>query len=226
MRIRQPPAIAFGVLVLASAYLGLAPSTIPSYGQSDKLLHFLIFFLLTLSFYWILEIGRRRNLHITFFACTLVLGVGSEIVQGLLPNPLPQNGRVFDPLDILANLFGSLLALALNTWYHKRMLERKRASKHYNLVPGDDDDEGALDEDVDLELGERSGPAHLDGQENGLVGRAPTLEQEVDNWDENAEDWDEDGDEPTTTEGDEPITPNNEEEVVGLGDEAKKNGTD
>lgn len=105
------------------------------------------------------------------------------------------------------------------------MLERKRASKHYNLVPGDDD-EGALDEDVDLELGERSGPAHLDGQENGLVGRAPTLEQEVDNWDENAEDWDEDGDEPTTTEGDEPITPNNEEEVVGLGDEAGKNGTD
>lgn len=68
MRIRQPPAskiktirciqviypttsdprvVAFGVLVLASAYLGLAPSTIPSYGQSDKLLHFLIFFLLT-----------------------------------------------------------------------------------------------------------------------------------------------------------------------------------
>ncbi|TID13962.1 VanZ domain protein [Venturia nashicola] len=212
MRIRQPPAIAFGVLFLASAYLGLAPSTIPSYGQSDKVLHFVTFFLLTLSFYWILEIGRRRNLHITFFACTLVLGVGSEIVQGLLPN-----GRLFDPLDILANVFGSLLALALNTWYHKRMLERKRASKHYNLVPGED--EGVLDEDIDLELGERSNPANREGQESGVVRGASTLEQEVDNWDENAEDWDEDGDEPTTTEGDEPITPDNEEEIVGLGDE-------
>lgn len=166
--------------------------------------------------------------------------MGSEIVQGLLPvclsrlclssQSLPtdnfphQNGRLFDPLDILANVFGSLLALALNTWYHKRMLERKRASKHYNLVPGED--EGALDEDIDLELGERSGSADLEGQQTGLVGGAPTLEQEVDNWDENAEDWDEDGDEPTTTEGDEPITPHNEEEVVGLDDEGGKKRAD
>ncbi|QDS71349.1 hypothetical protein FKW77_002341 [Venturia effusa] len=215
MRIRQPPAIAFGLLLVASAYLGLAPSKIPSYGQSDKALHFVTFFLLTLSFYWILEIGRRRNLHITFFTCTLVLGVGSEIVQGLLPN-----GRIFDPLNILANVFGSLAALALSTWYHKRMLERKRASKHYNLVPGDDEERA--EGDIDLELGERSGSPN-EGQENGIL-PAPTtttLEQEVDNWDENAEDWDEDGDEPTTTEGDEPTTPKNEEQVV-LHDEGKK----
>lgn len=100
------------------------------------------------------------------------------------------------------------------------MLERKRASKHYNLVPGE---EGALDEDVDLELGERSGQESgiVGGQESGILPATTTLEQEVDNWDENAKDWDEDGDEPTTTEGDEPITPNNEEEV-GLGDEGKK----
>lgn len=81
------------------------------------------------------------------------------------------------------------------------MLERKRASKHYNLVPGD----GA----EDLELGESS--ANLEGQETGAV--SATLEQEVDNWDENAEDWDED--EPTTTEGDEPVTLNSEEVVFG-----------
>lgn len=96
------------------------------------------------------------------------------------------------------------------------MLERKRASKHYNLVPGEED----------LELGEGSGSTHLDednegGQENGILPAPTTLEQEVDNWDENAEDWDEDGDEPTTTEGDEPVTPNNEEEAV-LHDDAKK----
>lgn len=106
----------------------------------------------------------------------------------------------------MANVAGSLLALALSTWYHKRMLERKRASKHYNLVPGEDDE--------DLELGESS--ANLEGHENGVVGA--TLEQEVDNWDENAEDWDED--EPTTTEGDEPVTPNNEEVI--LEDDGKK----
>jgi len=189
MRIRQYPAIAFCVLVLASAYLGLAPATtIPSYKQSDKVLHFVTFFLLTLCFYWILETSRRRTLHLTLFVCLITLGIGSEIVQGLLPN-----GRDFDPYDILANVLGSALAIGLSTWYHKRMLERKRQAKHYSLVPGDEDPER------DLELGEGIGGGE-DGQETGVTGtRAQTLEEQVDNWDENAEDWDDD--EPTTTEG-------------------------
>jgi hypothetical protein len=49
MRLRKPPAIAFGLLTLASAYLGFLPSTIPTYGQSDKVLHFVTFFLLTVT---------------------------------------------------------------------------------------------------------------------------------------------------------------------------------
>ena len=60
------------------------------------------------------------------------------------------------------------------------MLERKRQAKHYHIVPGDE-------EGVDVELGEGAG---LDSEE---AGAAPSLEAEVDNWDENAEDaWDED----------------------------------
>ncbi len=65
-----------------------------------------------------------------------------------------------------------------------RMLERKRLAKHYQIVPGDDE--------TDLELGEGVG-----AQESGTVSAtavvAPTLDQEVDNWDENLEDnWDDD----------------------------------
>lgn len=45
-----PPA-AFVVLCLISAYLGLAPNKIPQYGQSDKGLHFVTFFILTVSSY-------------------------------------------------------------------------------------------------------------------------------------------------------------------------------
>jgi hypothetical protein len=104
---------------------------------------------------------------------------------------IPQNGRIFDAFDILANDAGSLLALALSTWYHKRMLGRKRASKHYNLVPGNSDD--------DLEFGETV--ANLEDQESGVI--SATLEQEIDNWDENAEDWDDD--DPTTAEGDDQL---------------------
>ncbi|KAF2144511.1 uncharacterized protein K452DRAFT_143172 [Aplosporella prunicola CBS 121167] len=193
MRIRKAPAGAFVVLCLLSAFAGLGRQQLPQYKQSDKVLHFVTFFLLTVSrvhaptswrrgtncmpqlaFYWILETSRRRVLHLTAFVCCVVLAVGSEVLQGLLPND-----RVFDPFDIVANEVGCLCALGLSTWYHKRMLERKRAAKNYNLVPG---------EDVDVELGEGLGQQESGVTHDGNAGM--TVEEELDNWDENAEDWD------------------------------------
>lgn len=55
------------------------------------------------------------------------------------------------------------------------MLERKRAARGYGAVAGDD-----LDHDV--ELGEGIG-----GQESGIV--RPTVEEELEHWNENEEDW-------------------------------------
>ena len=135
------------------------------------------------------------------------MGIGSEIIQGLLPvssrvkivvgqlTDCWQNGRDFDPYDILANVAGSSAAIGLSSWYHKRMLERKRQTKQYATVPGDD-------ADLDVELGEGVGP-----QETGVTHDAPnrTLEEEVDNWDENAEDWEDE--DPSTTTGEEQKTP-------------------
>jgi hypothetical protein len=46
--------------------------------------------------------------------------------------------RAFDPLNIVANLAGSGTALALCTWYHRRMLERKRLAKSYQAVAIDE----------------------------------------------------------------------------------------
>jgi hypothetical protein len=83
--------------------------------------------------------------------------------------------RDFDYYDIVANLLGSLLALGLCNWYHKRMLERKRAARGYTAVAGD--------EERDIELGE-----NVEGQESGVV--RPTVDEELERWDENAEDWD------------------------------------
>jgi hypothetical protein len=109
------------------------------------------------------------------------------------------NDRRFDLYDIVANIVGSLAGLGLCSWYHQRMLERRRVRRQYNAVPGEDED--------DLELGE--------GHETGVTDRevepepepelqpeplppvTRTLEHEVDHWDENAmDDWpeDEDGD--------------------------------
>lgn len=175
---------------------------------NDKLLHCVTFFLLTIVFYWIIDTNRRRTLNLTLVVCTLGLGVGSEVLQALLPN-----GREFDLFDVVANVVGSLAGLGLCSWYHKRMLERKRMRKHhYNAVPGDDD--GAEGVEEDLELGEGPGftAGHgADGHQEGVVTistntnssttttdaqrkTGPTLEEEVDNWDEHADDdaWDED----------------------------------
>lgn len=129
-----------------------------------------------MCFYWVLDTSRRRCLNYTLIVCTAFLGLGSEVVQGVLPN-----GRLFDPYDIVANVLGSLSALALCSWYHKRMLERKRLAKQYHIV--------ATGDDVDLELGEGIGGEQEPGVTDASVGAG--LEAEVDNWDENAEDaWD------------------------------------
>ncbi|KAJ4365719.1 hypothetical protein N0V83_008339 [Neocucurbitaria cava] len=159
MRIRKPFAAAFIGLILISAAAGFSPPdyTIPTYKQSDKVLHFVAFFLLTIH-------------------------------------------RDFDYYDIVANVSGSLLALAICNWYHKRMLERKRAARGYAAVAGE--------EDRDIELGESLG-----GQESGVV--RPTVDEELERWDENAEDWD-------TTEP-EPVNGKALDDGGDLGDGKKRN---
>ncbi|RAL01628.1 VanZ family protein [Aspergillus ibericus CBS 121593] len=182
MRIRYPFAGAFLFLLILAAYIGLLPhstsSTIPSQLQpNDKFLHVVTFFLLSLIFYWVFDTTRRRTLHLTLLVCTIVLGIGSEIVQGILPN-----GRSFDPFDLLANIVGSLGAVGLCSWYHRRMLDRRRKAR-FGSIGGDGTDN-------DVELG------HLHDEEEGLGPQETgvmSLEQEVDNWDENAVDnWEED----------------------------------
>lgn len=198
MRIRLPFAGGFFFLLLITGYTGLTSLQL-GHLINDKLLHFLTFFILTIVFYWIVDTNRRRTLNLTLTVCTGALGVGSEFLQAILPND-----RDFDVYDIVANIVGSLAGLGLCSWYHKRMLERKRARRGYGAVAGEDD-VGGLGEENDLELGEGAGLGGS-GHEEGITdaprphdggtpahagGRGLTLEEEVDNWDENEVDaWD------------------------------------
>lgn len=157
-------------------------------------------------------------MNLTLLTCTLTLGIGSEILQHIL-----DNGRSFDIFDVLANAVGSLGAVGLCSWYHKRMLERRRNARFGTLA--DDGEGGTAVVHDDLELGiigpQESGTTTAAG---GNVGR-PTLEEEVDNWDENEVDnWDdEDGDDigATSGDGDGPKTPGSSSADGDLGD-AKK----
>lgn len=186
----------FVFLLLIAGYAGLSTLQLDYY-VNDKVLHFITFFVLTIVFYWILDTNRRRTLNLTLAVCTGALGVGSEFVQGVLPN-----GRVFDVFDIVANVVGSLCGLGLCSWYHKRMLERKRERQRRGAYSGADGEEDGLVEDMDIELGEGPGPGGSDvpPQESGVISapetngtKSKTLEQRVDDWDENEVDaWGED----------------------------------
>jgi len=64
--------------------------------------------------------------------------------------------------------------------------------KNYQVVPGDD-----LDQDV--ELGETAG---IEDQESGVVHpHEATVTEQLDNWDENAEDWEDNADEGVADDG-------------------------
>lgn len=64
------------------------------------------------------------------------------------------------------------------------MLERRRRGKNYDLVPGE--------EERDLELGEGAGQQETGRIEGDAGEGAANVTEELDNWDENAEDeWEE-----------------------------------
>lgn len=97
---------------------------------------------------------------------------------------------MFDYLDIVANVIGSLAGLGLCSAYHRRMLERKRAAKGYATISDMERDDIGPE---DVELGTGTGP-----QESGVVvppgaGKSANLDEELENWDENvADNWDDD----------------------------------
>lgn len=93
------------------------------------------------------------------------------------------------------------------------MLERRRRNKHYNAVPGEDEEgiggEGG-DGERDVELGDvgEQETGRIEGEGGQAQGQAGegakrTVTEELDHWDENAEDeWEEaDADAPAAGKG-------------------------
>ncbi|WBW73430.1 Golgi multispanning membrane VanZ-like family protein [Schizosaccharomyces osmophilus] len=129
--IRKRVLVVFIVLLIIATYLGFAPVLpIP---VNDKLCHFVVFFLLSLVFYWVFDLSRRRATQLTLVVCGLVGCVGSEFVQAFLTL------RTFDVFDILANLVGCGLSLMINVMYHKRRLEKLHFQRYGRLDSAEDD---------------------------------------------------------------------------------------
>ncbi|CDK29326.1 unnamed protein product [Kuraishia capsulata CBS 1993] len=115
----------FLLSVIGAAYLGFADISLQSH---DKILHFCSFFILTGLFYWIWDSNSIRMLrNMCILVCTVGAGIGSEILQGLLPY------RTFDVYDIVSNVAGSSLALILSEVYHKKLIVKKRRDRFSRL---------------------------------------------------------------------------------------------
>ncbi|KAJ9479066.1 hypothetical protein PHBOTO_002555 [Pseudozyma hubeiensis] len=115
---------------------------------NDKILHFVCFFLATAMFYMIWDVDeparasaiwRNASLFLTGVTCFLVGGIGSEIVQSLLPY------KVFQIGDIVANLLGSSLGLFFSYHLEKRYRAKRELERLY--APLDIEDYGDVDEE-------------------------------------------------------------------------------
>ncbi|SPC62510.1 uncharacterized protein UHOD_04310 [Ustilago sp. UG-2017b] len=138
------------VLILLGL-LGFHPSASLLLSINDKLLHFVCFFLATALFYLIWDVDeparssylwRNASLILTLITCFVVGGVGSEIVQGMLPY------KVFQLGDIVANLLGAGGGLFFAWHGEKRWRARRELERLY--APLDSEEYG----DLDLEEGD------------------------------------------------------------------------
>ncbi|PWN17780.1 hypothetical protein BCV69DRAFT_301802 [Microstroma glucosiphilum] len=147
--VRVRPAMIFltFVCLIMLGFLGLSPSPNGGLPIPDKSLHFLSFFLSTLLFYFIFSLPSSTLSHtplLRFFppiftgvVCLGVGGILSEFVQGALPY------KIFDWGDILANLLGGGLGLALAMWGEGEWKKRRELKRLYTSVRqggGEEDD--------------------------------------------------------------------------------------
>ncbi|KAG2228844.1 hypothetical protein INT48_000965 [Thamnidium elegans] len=87
--------------------LGFAPIKLDQQ-VNDKLLHFGIFFVLACFLYFLWNLNVKRNL-ILATSMLLILAIGSEFIQGLLPV------NAFDVQDIIANLTGGITGIIVSS---------------------------------------------------------------------------------------------------------------
>lgn len=101
---------------LAAAYLGFAPLLL----RHDKALHFGVFFLLTCEFFFMWETKRPWRVTLGAMAGASVV---LEWVQPLVSQ------RRFDPLDIVCNLAGTIVAIAVCSVASASRRRRRRGAE-------------------------------------------------------------------------------------------------
>jgi VanZ family protein len=185
LRIR--PAFVFlnVIALILLAFLGFHPRAGDKVPVDDKLLHFICFFFATGLFYCIWDVDeparrawiwRHMPLLLTWAVCFAAGGLGSEIVQSLLPYKTFQWG------DVLCNFLGSGLGLLVSYHAEKRHRIRREIQRLYEPLDqdlyGDEENEsndfGDGDGDpwrTDIRAPRRQSGQGLNDQTNNKKGR-------------------------------------------------------
>ncbi|KAG0683071.1 hypothetical protein C6P40_000453 [Pichia californica] len=108
-KIRKNVLLIFILLSVLAVYLGFADISLPH----DKYIHFIMFFIMSFLFYWILDSKYTWTIrNLTFLICTIIGGIGSEYLQHYI-SPF----RTFDYYDIIVNVLGSISAIIISDIY-------------------------------------------------------------------------------------------------------------
>lgn len=162
------------ILALLGFHPTLATKISPPVPFSDKLLHFICFFIASAQFYaiWVVEPTSRDSIWrnypemLSILVCVLFGAIGSEFVQSLLPYKTFQYG------DVIANVLGSSLGITLArilTIRHQRTVELRRLYQPLNLNDFRDSDQDSDEEELPTA--------------QSLTARNPKLKLEENPWD-------------------------------------------
>ncbi|KAI8070477.1 hypothetical protein BC940DRAFT_296212 [Gongronella butleri] len=132
-------------LLILMGVLGFAPIHMHE-NVNDKVLHFMTFCILSICIYYLWNLSFQRNLALTG-GVLLVMAIGSEFIQGLLPY------RTFDVWDIVANLSGGSTGLAIAFGLDYAWAARKEHQRRWGGTRVAMDQQALMDDMDDLEIG-------------------------------------------------------------------------
>jgi VanZ family protein len=98
----------FGYIVLLSLGSLMDINKAPKFYVvlSDKIIHFVAYFLLSFLFYLMLKTYNTRQTLNVAVIMSLIFGIVLELLQMTMTS-----GRMFDPYDLIANTLGVLVAV-------------------------------------------------------------------------------------------------------------------
>ena len=109
-------------LLLLFGILGVTASILPSIKYPEERVHFLEYAVLGVLLYFALrEKIRGRRVLLSIPLVIFFVGLGDELIQGILPN------RVYQFTDVVLNFFGGILGELILITFNPMLIKREKS---------------------------------------------------------------------------------------------------